>query len=100
MTIEFDRVAFKAWLERMKPEAVAGECLDECGCPIARFLASLGHDCVVGGETITSITTSEMIDTPKWASEMLLGIDTDGSCLRDGPITARECLEILEGIEE
>ena len=67
---------FKTWLQEKNDAGCqsVGRPLEECGCPIATYLAEHGVDAVVDGN-ITVIGTDKSIDFPSWVTRFVDEVD-------------------------
>lgn len=91
---------FRGWLVRQPPDAIVG-CKDERGgsfttCPIANWLRSWFHPTVhVDFDTVTIRASAyHYFDATKWMRDFIVTAD---DCL---PLTAADCLRILDSIPE
>lgn len=94
---------FRAWLERMPGNAVAGFARAACDCPLAKCLEARGAISptvvpgpVPGGDwSAYNMSTTSL---PSWADDFGVRVDEGRPCWR--PVTAAECLSILSDLTE
>lgn len=86
---------FAAWLARQPPEAVVGERVNRCRCPLANWLIDRGHEVVGVGWGSYSVD-GKLGELPAWAEVFVRLIDLPVEMgVRETPVTRREAEIVL-----
>jgi hypothetical protein len=101
----FDPAAFRAWLSSFPPDAVVASDWFSCSCPLAIWLR---EECGVFNPEVTPLGAPVWLECdeehklPRWAARFARRVDEtkQGDDGRFGPITAAECLAVLDEVSE
>lgn len=96
---------FHAWLDGQAPDAVVGTSDNCTACPIATWRRETDGPVSVSADTIVFLADGRETPAPEWVEYFVHGIDeyhadegAEEFEYREEPVTAYECLQVVEQI--